>query len=83
MQSSPGLHAMFGRHSWPSCLSANSMIHRAVRAAFAMNDTTGRLGPGAGFVDTDDDAHAPTTSASTMAAMVFLSTYMVEPFSVR
>jgi hypothetical protein len=83
MQSSPGLHAMFGRHSWRSCLSANSMIHRAVRAALAMNDTTGRLGLGSGFVDTDEDAHAPTKSASKMAAMVFLSARMVEPFSVR
>jgi hypothetical protein len=59
------------------------MIHRAVRAALAIHDTTGRLGLGSGIVDADDDAHAPTARASTTAAIVFLSTYMVKPFSVR
>ena len=83
MQSSPGELAMFGLHSWWSLLSANSMIHSAVRAAFESHEITGRLGRGSGRGATDEDAHAPTAKATTRAARVFRSTCIVEPFSVR
>lgn len=72
---------MFGLHSWCSPLSANNMIHSAVRAALAIHETTGRTGFGSGLGE-DDDAQAPTATASTSAARVLRSTPTVKPFSV-